>query len=339
MVVPPPNSSPTTNSKSSAAAIPTIDLSSSTTNRQALSKLLVQACENYGFFKLINHGVPQDSISRVEEEALAFFAMPTDEKLALGPQIPPPATAATRFGYGIKSIGCSGDMGEIEFLLLSAQPSSVSQLTLSLSKNPSKFSCVLNDYIKAIKNLACELLDLMAEGLGISDTSIFSRMISDVQNDSLFRINHYRPLSDFTNLTPSDKIGFGEHSDPQIFTILRSNDVGGLQISLDDGLWVPVSPDPTAYFIMIGDLFQVLTNGRFGSLKHRAVANTGPKPRLSMAYFASPSLNAWISPLQQMVTSNQPCLYRPFTWGQYKAHIYSLTLASSRLDSFKIKPN
>lgn len=172
-----------------------------------------------------------------------------------------------------------------------------------------------------------------------SDTSIFSRMISDVQNDSLFRINHYRPLSDFTNLTPSDKIGFGEHSDPQIFTILRSNDVGGLQISLDDGLWVPVSPDPTAYFIMIGDLFQVLTNGRFGSLKHRAVANTGPKPRLSMAYFASPSLNAWISPLQQMVTSNQPCLYRPFTWGQYKAHIYSLTLASSRLDSFKIKPN
>ncbi|XP_038905831.1 gibberellin 2-beta-dioxygenase 2-like [Benincasa hispida] len=342
MVVPPPNSSPTTDSKSSAVAaarIPTIDLSGITSKRQDISKLLVEACENYGFFKLINHGVPQDSITRVEEEAFAFFAMPTAEKLAANPS--PPATNTTRFGYGIKNIGCNGDMGELEYLLLSAQPTSVSQFALPLSKNPSNFSCALNGYIQEIKNVACELLDLMAEGLGISDTSIFSRLISDDQSDSLFRINHYRPLPDFINLPPSNKIGFGEHSDPQIFTILRSNDVGGLEISLDDGLWVPVSPDPTAYFIIIGDLFPVLTNGRFMSLTHKAVANGGPKPRMSMAYFASPSLNAWISPLQEMVTSNQPCLYRPFTWGEYKAHIYSipLTTASSKLDSFKNTPN
>lgn len=117
----------------------------------------------------------------------------------------------------------------------------------------------MNDYIEAVKNLACELLDLLAEGLCISDKSIFSRMILDVQNDSLFRFNHYCPLPESMRdyHLNTNKIGFGEHSDPQIMTILRSNDVGGLQISLDDGSWIPISPDPTAFYIMIGDLFQV----------------------------------------------------------------------------------
>ncbi|XP_023528042.1 gibberellin 2-beta-dioxygenase 2-like [Cucurbita pepo subsp. pepo] len=348
MVVASPNSSLTTSSKPSAAdtattaaaaRIPTIDLSGGTSNRQALSKLLVEASEKYGIFKLINHGIPQDRISRAEEEAMAFFAKPTAQKLAASPKSSLVDTGnTTRFGYGINNIGHHGDIGEIEYLLLSSQPSLISQLAFSISQNPSKFSCALNDYIQATKNVACELLDLMAEGLGISDNSIFSRMILDSQSDSLLRINHYRPLPDFIHPSPSNKLGFGEHSDPQIFAILRSNDIAGLQILLDDGLWVPVPPDPTAYYVMIGDLFQVFTNGRFGSLKHRATANIGPRSRMSMTLFASPSLDTWISPLPEMVTSDQPCIYRPFTWREYKTYIYSLTLAGSRLDSFKIRP-
>ncbi|KAL0554051.1 hypothetical protein IC582_007959 [Cucumis melo] len=340
VVPPPPNSAKSSSAAAASTRIPTIDLSSITTNRQALSKLIVEACEKYGFFKLINHGIPQDSVSRVEEEAISFFAMPTAEKLATSSQNAPPINSTTRIGYGIRNIGCSGDMGEIEYLLLSARPSSVSQLALSLSKNPSNFSRVLNGYIQEIKDVACELLDLMAEGLGISDTSIFSRMILDDHNVSLFRINRYRPFpDDIINHPPPNTIGFSEHTDPQIFTILRSNDVGGFHISVNDGSWVPVSPDPTAYFIIIGDLFQVLTNGRFVNVKHRVATNIEPKPRMSMAYFAAPSLNALISPLKEMVTSNQPCLYKPFTWGEYRAHIYSLPLASSKLDFVKIIPN
>lgn len=82
---------------------------------------------------------------------------------------------------------------------------------------------------------------------------------------------------------------------------------------------------------------KVLTNGRFVSIKHRAVANAGPKPRLSMAYFGAPSLDAWISPLPQMVNPNQQSIYRPFTWGHYKSHIYAFQLAGAKIDSFKIK--
>lgn len=120
---------------------------------------------------------------------------------------------------------------------------------------------MVNSYIQAVTGVACEILDLMAEGLGIPQTSLFSDLIRAVDSDSVLRLNHYPPLlaDDDTSSSPSalSKVGFGEHSDPQILTILRSNDVGGLQISLSDGVWVPVSPDPTAFYVNVGDLLQV----------------------------------------------------------------------------------
>lgn len=125
----------------------------------------------------------------------------------------------------------------------------------------------MSGYVEAVRGLACEILELMAEGLWVPDTSVFSRLIRAVDSDSLLRFNHYPPLDRDTQ--PSsfhqhhhqssnhNRIGFGEHSDPQILTILRSNDVGGLQISLEDGVWVPVTPDPTAFCVNVGDVLQV----------------------------------------------------------------------------------
>lgn len=123
-------------------------------------------------------------------------------------------------------------------------------------------SDAVDDYVGAVTDLTCELLDLMAEGMWVPDKTIFSRLIRDVQSDSLLRLNHYPPLENFDTLIngSNERIGFGEHSDPQILTILRSNDVGGLQISMPDGLWVPVHPDPNAFYVMVGDALQVGTH-------------------------------------------------------------------------------
>ncbi|KAG5098164.1 hypothetical protein JHK82_048018 [Glycine max] len=98
----------------------------------------------------------------------------------------------------------------------------------------------LSAYTEAVRELACEILELIAEGLGVPDTRIFSRFIRDVDSDSVLRLNHYPPIINKDNNKDMSqqftKVGFGEHSDPQIITILRSNEVGGLQISLQDGV-------------------------------------------------------------------------------------------------------
>ncbi|KAE8662412.1 Gibberellin 2-beta-dioxygenase 2 [Hibiscus syriacus] len=317
--------------KTKAVRIPVVDLS---LDRSVVTEQIVKACEEYGIFKVINHGIPWEVTSRLEAEGVRFFGKPAGVKQRAGP--------ATPFGYGLKNIGLNGDKGELEYLLLHTNPFSIAERSKSISNEPQNFTCAANDYIEAVKELASQVLNLVAEGLWIPDKHVFSRQIRDVQSDSVLRFNYYPAVN---NRDPSSKackevqIGFGEHSDPQILTVLRSNDIAGLEICLHDGFWIPVPPDPTQFYVIIGDALRVLTNDRFVSVRHRALANSTRNSRMSMMYFGAPPLTGTISPLPQFVSPQKPRLYRPFTWGEYKKAAYSTRLGDCRLDLFRLRPS
>lgn len=108
--------------------IPTIDMS---LDKYLVCDKIVQACEKYGFFKLVNHGVPNQIISSMEKESYDFFSKPAFEKQEAGSPSP--------FGYGCKSIGLKGDMGELEYILLEANAASISRRSITMSTDPEKF--------------------------------------------------------------------------------------------------------------------------------------------------------------------------------------------------------
>ncbi|CAN1859170.1 Gibberellin 2-beta-dioxygenase 2 [Linum perenne] len=282
VVVSSPNSFRTKKTRA-VGIIPTVDLSSGANRSAASAAAIVNACEEFGFFKVVNHGVDMEAVSRWESEVADFFSKPLTEKQRAGPAAP--------FGYGSKNIGCNGDMGELEYLTLHTDPGSLFERSMTISDDPENF-----------------------------------------------RINHYpwcKKSEVKAEWDPSPKrIGFGEHSDPQIITLLRSNDVPGLQICTRDGLWLSVQPDPDAFYVLVGDAFQALTNGKFLSVRHRALANS-TRARMSMMYFGAPAMDAWICPVPEMVSSDNPCQYEPFTWGEFKRAAYSMRLADTRLDLFK----
>nr|AID65071.1 gibberellin 2-oxidase 2 [Diospyros kaki] len=301
--------------------IPLIDLS-----KPDSRNLLVKACEEFGFFKVINHGVPTEFISRLESEAVKFFSMPLPEKEKAGPPDP--------FGYGNKSIGTNGDVGWVEYLLLTTDPEfNFQRLSSIFGQNREMIRCAL-DYVSAVKKMACEVLELMAEGLKIQQRNVFSKLLMDEQSDSVFRLNHYPPCPELQEMNDRNLIGFGEHTDPQIISVLRSNNTAGLQISLRDGNWISVPPDQNSFFINVGDSLQVMTNGRFKSVRHRVLANS-TKSRVSMIYFGGPPLSEKIAPLPSLMGGKEDSLYKEFTWFEYKKSAYKTRLADNRLGLFE----
>ncbi|GAV79442.1 2OG-FeII_Oxy domain-containing protein/DIOX_N domain-containing protein [Cephalotus follicularis] len=304
------------------ADIPVIDFTDPKAKDQ-----IVKACEEFGFFKLVNHGVPMEFMSRIEAEAVNFFNLPQSVKDKAGPPDP--------FGYGSKRIGPNGDVGWIEYLLLNTNPQFTSQKTLAIfQENPEVFRCAVDDYIHAVKGMAYEILELMAEGLNIEPNNVLSRLVRHENSDSCFRLNYYPPCPELQALSGRNLIGFGEHTDPQIISVLRSNNTSGLQICLRDGTWVSVPSDQTSFFINVGDALQVMTNGRLNSVKHRVLADT-KKSRVSMIYFGGPPLSEKIAPLPQLVAKEEDSLYKEFTWCEYKNSAYKSKLADYRLGPFE----
>ncbi|XP_041028062.1 gibberellin 2-beta-dioxygenase-like [Juglans microcarpa x Juglans regia] len=302
--------------------IPVVDLAD-----PEAKTLVVKACE-FGVFKVVNHGVPMEFITKLEAEALRFFNLPQCEKDRSGPPQP--------FGYGNKKIGPNGDVGWIEYILLHTNNlDDVSQKSFfTFLENPEMFRSTVDHYVSAVKKMAGEVLELIADGLEIEPRNMLSRLLRDEKSDSCFRINHYPPCLDLQTFSGRNLIGFGEHTDPQIISVLRSNNTSGLQICLRDGTWVSVPPDQTSFFINVGDSFQVMTNGRFKSVKHRVLAHHS-KSRLSMIFFGGPPLNEKIAPLASLMAEGEESLYEEFSWCEYKRSAYKSRLGDHRLGLFE----
>ena len=78
---------------------------------------------------------------------------------------------------------------------------------------------------------------------------------------------------------------------------------------------------------------QVMTNGRFQSVRHRVLANS-LKSRVSMIYFGGPPLSEKIAPLPSLM-KGETSLYKEFTWFEYKKSAYNSKLADNRLEHFE----
>ncbi|XP_040380264.1 gibberellin 2-beta-dioxygenase 3-like [Oryza brachyantha] len=309
------------------ADVPEVDLGGCC--RAATARAVVAACEGHGFFKVTGHGVPAALLARVEAAAAAFFAMPQLEK---------EAAAGSPFGYGSKRIGCNGDLGWVEYLLLGVAAAGAAPLSVHGEPSPSfcSFRDVLNEYVVAVRAMAREVLGLMAEGLGLEEEDALARLVSRDDSDTMLRVNHYPPHPEREREPePGRLTGFGEHTDPQIISVLRSNDTSGLEISLRDGTWASVPPDRSSFFVNVGDVLQVLTNGRFRSVRHRVMVSSA-RPRVSVIFFAGPPPWERLAPLPWLVAEDGGRRrYREFTWREYKASAYRTKLAENRLCYFE----
>ncbi|PIA61549.1 hypothetical protein AQUCO_00300815v1 [Aquilegia coerulea] len=143
------------------------------------------------------------------------------------------------------------------------------------------------------------------------------------------RMNYYPPCS-----RPDLVLGLSPHSDGSALTVLQqaAGSSIGLQILKDD-TWIPVQPVPNALVINIGDTLEVLTNGKYRSVEHRAVTHKY-KDRLSIVTFYAPSYEIDLGPLPQLVDENRPCMYKNYNHGEYSKHYVTNKLQGKKTLEF-----
>lgn len=99
-----------------------------------------------------------------------------------------------------------------------------------------------------MSRLSLGIMELLAMSLGV-DRRYFKEFFEG--NESIMRLNYYPPCQ-----RPDETLGTGPHCDPTSLTILHQDEVGGLQVFVDDE-WRSIRPNLDAFVVNIGDTFMV----------------------------------------------------------------------------------
>jgi isopenicillin N synthase-like dioxygenase len=154
-----------------------------------------------------------------------------------------------------------------------------------------EFGGTILEYMAALTDLAHALMKGMALSLGLEPGYFRERYMADPL--TLFRVFHYPPVT----LKPEgdEQWGVGEHTDYGVLTILKQDDVGGLQVKTRSR-WIDAPPLPNSFVCNIGDMLDRLTRGLYRSTPHR-VRNVSGRSRLSFPFFFDPGFDAHVEPI------------------------------------------
>ncbi|KAI1323706.1 putative 2OG-Fe(II) oxygenase family oxidoreductase [Xylariaceae sp. FL0255] len=290
--------------------IPTIDIGpflsdTSSPSAKAVIEQISEACMNVGFFQIVGHGMPQETIDGLLSAAKKFFDLPMEEKLTLD------ATKTVgRRGYDVLA-SQSYDTGVLPDLKEGfyvgpdvpntdrvVQPgryfmgSNVWPTSLSFES----FREPVERYFAEVSDLALTILDLVGKTLPYN-TDIF-RQFSNGHVITPLRLLHYPPAPAGRGLEDGViQFGAGAHTDFGAITLLAQDENPGLEIwSAESQAFVPVDPMPGAFVVNIGDVLSAWTSGRYKSSIHRVI-NKNPVDRYSAAFFFNGSLDCPLDPL------------------------------------------
>lgn len=282
-------------SLSSSSMIPVIDLLDPTAG-----DLIGQACEAWGMFQVVNHGISPSLLDEVVSEATRLFALPaTVKNRAL--RSPEGAT-----GYGVARISpfFTQLMWHEGFTIMG---SPADHAKLLWPDDYQHFCDVMENYQDKMKTVAYNLFQLLLNYISPSSPPVATA----VEFDGALQLNSYPPCP-----APAQTIGLAPHTDTLFLTILHQSSPG-LQLFDPAGLrWTAVDHVPGALTVNVGDLLHVLSNGKFRTARHRAVVMSDTTQRVSMACFYGPPVESTVSPVFTP-GDGAPAVYRPVGVKEY----------------------
>ncbi|KAL0422419.1 UNVERIFIED_CONTAM: 2-oxoglutarate-dependent dioxygenase 19 [Sesamum latifolium] len=282
-------------------SIPVIDfslLASGTTHQRAkVLRDLDNACRDWGFFVLVNHGIPDSLLKNIKEASLEYFELPEEDK----------------WRYEAKS---ASDPIKSAVAASSIRPTT----GFTCGGITSKSTEVLLEYSERTRKLARKLVEAVFDALELEQDYVYQVLKLD-SSFQIFATNFYPRCPE-----PDQAIGIHTHTDPDLFTFLIHNGVAGLQIE-HNGHWFNADSLQNSILVNAADQLQILSNGRYKSVKHRAVVNS-EKERISIVVANGPAGEAVVGPAAPLVQKDGRPLYHSMKYVEY----VESQLTNSRVD-------
>ncbi|XAR53825.1 Aminocyclopropanecarboxylate oxidase [Bertholletia excelsa] len=244
------------------------------------------ACENWGFFELVNHGISLELLDRVERLTKEHYKKCMEQ----------------RFKEMVANKGLEAVESEINDLDWES--------TFFLKHLPVSNVCEVpdleEDYRKAMKEFAGELekraellLDLLCENLGLEKGYLKKAFYGSKGPSFGTKVGNYPPCP-----RPELVKGLRAHTDAGgIILLFQDDKVSGLQL-LKEGEWIDVPPMRHSIVVNLGDQLEVITNGKYKSVMHRVLTQTDGT-RMSIASFYNPGSDAVIFPAPALVEKEE----------------------------------
>ncbi|KAL8062364.1 hypothetical protein ABFX02_02G142000 [Erythranthe guttata] len=279
----------------STKPLPVIDLSS-LDNPLLRSRLIGQvslACKEFGFFQVINHGIPVSLTKEALDVAKEFFDLPNETKMRLASD---DVCKPVRYGTSLNHVKDKVQYWR-DFIKHYSHP--ISTWIDSWPSDPPTYKKKMGNYTKAINDLHKKLMEVIFESLGLKRDYLQKEI---EQGSQITAVNYYPSCPE-----PSLALGLPPHTDYGLLTILLQNQEG-LQIKDKIGNWHCVPAIKEGLVVQLGDHMEVLTNGRYRGVVHRAVLNS-EKNRISIANIQTLSMDTKVGPASELVDDEYSVMY------------------------------
>ncbi|KAK4340049.1 hypothetical protein RND71_041511 [Anisodus tanguticus] len=284
--------------------IPIVDFSLLTSHdphqRSTAIHHLTKACQDWGFFMVVNHGIPENLMKAVIDSTHEFFNLPEEEKLEYaGKHVLDPIRFGTSFNASKENVFFWRD-----YLKVFVHPHFHSPT------KPQGYRDSMAEYSEKIRKVARKLLAGISESLGLEE-SFLDKALNLESGLQIFVGNYYPPCPQ-----PELTMGMPPHSDHGLLTLLIQNQVGGLEVQ-HQGKWINVNALPNSILVNTGDHLEIFSNGKYKSNVHRAVVNN-KETRISIVTPHGPSLETVVRPASPLVDKDSsPAAYIPTKYRDY----------------------
>ncbi|KAH9324658.1 hypothetical protein KI387_004836, partial [Taxus chinensis] len=257
-----------------------------------------EACKEWGFFRIINTGIPNEVFQNLESVSHELRAMPQEVKDRVITSNP------------IESYYRSSNKESFWF---PSSPHSDSLLAFSHKiwpeKGNPKLCETIGAYTSGTADLQCKITIIILASLGLDAETFYH---SDFEKcTSYMRIHLYNSDGKLTK----DEEALFAHTDPNCFTILYQDNDGGLQIKSNQGNCMDVKPLSNSLLVNIGELLKAWSNGRYRSVEHRVIYK-GWTNRISVVWTVEFPYDKEIWAPAELVDQHHPRCFHPFTFSQ-----------------------